>query len=278
MKNQLSVVIVAKNEEVNLPYALKNLTGWAGEVIVVADESNVADKTPDVAKQYGARVFAHKFDSYAEPRNWALKNLPFENEWVLFIDADEYPTEELKKEITNVINRNPSENGFYMKRRFIFWGKWLRHGGYYPVWILRLMRHRAARCEGMLMDEHFAVDGRTGRLTSDLMHDDHRSLRDWLKKHRRFAELKARERIAGRSGGAPNDDDPASRERAKKRRAWDVLPLFIRPFLFWGYCMFVRGGFLDGVPGIVYHTLRGFWYPFLIDVKICGMWYKQRNH
>lgn len=272
MKAPLSIAIIAKNEEINLPYALRNITDWAGEIFVVVDASDPADRTPEVAKQHGARVFTHKFDSYAEPRNWALKNLPFAHEWVLFIDADEYPTEEIKKEIQETITHNPSENGFYMKRRLIFWGKWLKHGGAYPVWILRLMRHKAARCEGVLMDEHFAVEGKTGRLSYDLMHDDHRGLHDWLQKHRRFAEFKARERLAGRSAEAPIDEDPASKKRAKNRRAWDMLPLFIRPFLFWGYGMFVRGGILDGVPGIVYHTLRGFWYPLLIDAKICSLW------
>jgi hypothetical protein len=214
-------------------------------------------------------VIVRKFDGYVEQRNWALRNLPFKNEWVFFIDPDEYPTEELKKEICELIVRNPSENGFYIKRRFLFWGKWLKHGGYYPVWILRLMRHKAARCEGMLMDEHFAVDGATGRFAYDLIHDDRRGLRDWFQKHRRYAEFKARERLAGESAKGPTGDDAASRERTAKRERWDKLPLFVRPFLYWGYQMFIRGGILDGIPGIVYHTLHGFWYPLLIDVNIC---------
>lgn len=271
MKTPLSVVILVKNEELNLPHVLGNVRDWAAEVFVV--ELGSTDRTVEVATQHGATVVRHllKGYEYAEPRNWALRNLPFAHEWVVFIDTDEYPTEALKKEIGEVIRRNPEENGFYMKRRFIFWGKWIKHGGYYPVWILRLMRHKAARCEGMLMDEHFAVEGKTGRLVHDLMHDDHRGFRDWVNKHRRFAELKARERIAGRSVEAPTGDDAASRERAAKRQAWDKLPLFVRPFLYWGYVMFVRGGILDGIPGIVYHTLRGFWYPFLIDRNICRL-------
>ena len=338
MKIPLSAVILTKDEEVNLSRCLERMAGWADQVFVV--DSGSSDRTVEIAREAGATVVEHPFENYVAQRNWALRNLPFKNEWVLFIDADEYPTEELKREIGKVVTLTPAVggsealaqvtppaspygkgrrwitspygkgrrwitspydkgrlggvkedisvnqlnphapastvNGFYVKRRFMFWGKWLKHGGYYPVWILRLMRHKAARCEGMLMDEHFAVDGVTDRLARDLVHDDRRGLRDWFAKHRRYAELKAREHLAGESAKGPTGDDAASRERAAKRERWDRLPLFVRPFLYWGYVMFVRGGILDGVPGIVYHTLHGFWYPLMIDCEIVRL--RRKSH
>ncbi|MFH1162138.1 MAG: glycosyltransferase family 2 protein [Candidatus Jorgensenbacteria bacterium] len=319
MKLSLNVIILSLNEEVNLPRCLESVVGWAGQVFIV--DCGSSDRTVALAREAGATVVEHAFKNYVAQRNWALRNLPFKNEWVLFIDADEYPTEELKREITQVVNngevtppaspydkgrrwitppynkgglggvkgdisKDPRSNnlhasastvnGYYVKRRFMFWGKWLKHGGYYPVWILRLMRHKAARCEGMLMDEHFAVEGATGRLAHDLVHDDRRGLRDWLEKHRRYAELKAREHLAGRSVEGPTGEDAASRERIAKRERWDRLPLFVRPFLYWGYRMFVQGGLLDGIPGIVYHTLHGFWYPFMIDCEIVCL--RRKSH
>jgi glycosyltransferase involved in cell wall biosynthesis len=266
-KVPVSAVVLTRNEEVNLPVCLAHLADWAGQVLVLDDNST--DRTRTIAREAGVSVTEHPLgNNFVAQRNWALRNLPFENEWVFFIDADEYPTDELKKEVAELIAREPKENGFYMKRRFIFWGKWLKHGGYYPVWILRLMRHKAARCEGMLMDEHFSVDGEAGRLENDIMHDDRRGLKYWFVKHRRYAELKARERAAGRSTEGPTGEDETSKSRAAKRRVWDKLPLFVRPILYWAYCLFVQGGILDGIRGIIYHTLHGFWYPFIIDVNI----------
>ncbi len=270
MKPALSVVALARNEEKNMAQCLDRFAGWADQIFIVVDD-RTNDATVAIAQKYDVEIIVRKFGDFVAQRNWALRNLPFRNGWVLFIDPDEYPTDELKKEIAGLISRDPSENGFYIKRRFIFWGKWLKYGGYYPVWILRLMRHRVARCEGVKMDEHFAVEGATGRLANDLVHDDRRGLQDWFQKHRRYAEYKALEYIAGGSVEGPTGNDVVSRERVVKRRLWDKLPLFVRPFLYWGYCMFVRGGFLDGIPGIVFHTLRGFWYPLLIDVNIVRM-------
>ncbi|MFH1193060.1 MAG: glycosyltransferase family 2 protein [Candidatus Jorgensenbacteria bacterium] len=338
----LSVVALARNEEKNMAQCLDRFAGWADQVFIVVDD-RTNDATVAIAQKYGAEVVVRKFGDFVAQRNWALRNLPFRNEWVLFIDPDEYPTEELKREIVQVVNgggvtppaspygkgrlgevkqdiginipfpspydkgrlgevtaynspdhsyikrgmilhnsspydkgRLGGVNGYYIKRRFIFWGKWLKHGGYYPVWILRLMRHRVARCEGVKMDEHFAVEGTTGRLASDLVHDDRRGLRDWFQKHRAYAEFKALEYIAGGSAQGPTGSDAISRERVAKRELWDKLPLFVRPFLYWGYTMFVRGGFLDGIPGIVFHTLRGFWYPLLIDREIVRL--RRKSH
>lgn len=263
----LSVVILSYNEEANMEPCLSHVMGWAGECFVV--DSGSTDRTREIAEKSGAIFMSNApFPGYVEQRNWALRNLPFKNEWVFFVDADEYPTEELKNEISETILRNPQENGFYINRRFIFFKKWIRHGGYYPAWILRVMRHAAATCVGLKMDEHFVVEGSVGYLKHDLMHQDWRGFYVWIGRHRHYARLKAEEYLAGKSGEGPGGNDAVAQERAFRRQAYDKLPLVIRPFLYFSYRFFIKRGFLDGPIGWLYHLLHGFWYPFRIDMEI----------
>ena len=272
-KTPLSVVILTYNEEANIGACIRSMVGWADEIFVV--DSPSTDRTVEIAKNLGATIVVHKFEGYVEQRNWALKNLPFKNEWIFFMDADEYPTEELKKEIGARLDGNPKEKGFYINRRFVFFKKWIRYGGYYPAFILRLMRHRFATCEGMKMDEHFVVEGVVGYLKNDLMHEDWRGFHAWIERHRKYARLKAEEYLAGRSEEGPGGNDPEARRRVSKRRAYNKLPLFLRAFLYFSYRFFVKLGFLDGPVGWFFHILHGFWYPFRIDLEIVQL---RRNH
>lgn len=267
MKIPISVVILTYNEEVNIEACLPHVIGWAGECFVV--DSGSTDRTKEIVQNTGAVFVTNApFPGYVEQRNWALRNLPFKNDWVFFVDADEYPTEELKEEIETCIAGNPPENGFYINRKFIFFKQWIRYGGYYPAWILRLMRHEVAVCKGMKMDEHFVVEGQVGYLKYDLMHRDWRGFGAWIERHKKYARLKAEEYIAGKSSEGPGGGDREAQWRVSKRQAYDRLPLFIRPFLYFGYRFFIKLGFFDGPVGWLYHALHGFWYPFRIDTEI----------
>lgn len=265
-KTTVSIVILAYNEQVNIGSCIRSMAEWASEIFVV--DSPSTDRTAEISKELGAIVVVNKFKGYVEQRNWALKNLPFKNEWVFFVDADEYPTDELKREIMECIAKNPTENGFYINRRFMFFKKWIRHGGYYPAWILRLMRHQFAMCEGMKMDEHFVVEGTVGYLKNDLIHEDWRGLHVWIERHKKYAHLKAEEYLAGKSSEGPSGEDTEAHRRVSQRRAYDRLPLFIRPFLYFGYIFFIKFGFLDGPVGWFYHLLHGLCFRLLVDVKI----------
>lgn len=144
-KIPLSVIVLTYNEEKNIEDCLKSVYGWADEIFIV--DSYLTDKTLELAKKYTDKVYQSKFEGYPKQRNWALDNLPFSNEWIFFLDADERPSDELKKELKEVLNKVPLYiEGFYIKRRFIFMERWIKHGGYYPTWLLRIFRHRAARC------------------------------------------------------------------------------------------------------------------------------------
>ncbi|MFM2361834.1 MAG: glycosyl transferase family 2, partial [Bacteroidota bacterium] len=137
MKAPVSVVILTYNEAVNIERAIANTIAWAAEVIVL--DSFSTDETVAIATNAGAKVVQRKFDNYSAQRNYAIKEIELCCEWILFLDADEYLSEALKEEITGEL-ANPKADGYYMKRRFYFMGKWIRWGGYYPIWLLRLFK------------------------------------------------------------------------------------------------------------------------------------------
>lgn len=266
----LAVIILTRDEEENLPYALASVLGWAAEVWVV--DSHSTDLTAHVAKQRGARVVAHEFAGYPAQRNWALRSLPLGPEWVLFLDADEAVTPELRSELAAVLAAPPAGiAGFHVKRRFIFLGRWLRHGGYYPVWLLRIMRHRLARCEERGVDEHLLVEGPTARLHADLLHEDRRPLERWIERHTRYARSKADDLIRSAAGEMParwGSGTQAERTRWWYERVYRRGPLGLRAFGYFLYRYVLRGGFLDGREGFVYHSLQAFWYRLLIDAMV----------
>jgi glycosyltransferase involved in cell wall biosynthesis len=266
----IAVIILTRNEEENLPYALASVAGWAAEVWVV--DSHSTDRTAHLAREAGARVVAHEFAGYPAQRNWALRSLPLGPEWVLFLDADEALTPELRSEVAAVLAAPPAGiAGFEVNRRFIFLGRWLRHGGYYPVWLLRIMRHRLARCEERGVDEHLLVDGPMARLHADLLHEDRRPLERWIERHTRYARLKADELMRSPAGEMParwGSAIQAERTRWWYERVYSRAPISLRAFGYFFYRYVVRGGFLDGREGFIYHSLQAFWYRLLIDAMV----------
>ena len=196
MKSTVAVVILTLNEEQNLPQALDSVVGWADEVFVL--DSFSTDRTIEIAQQHGCKMFQNRFEDYGKQRNHAISNLPIESEWIFFLDADEWVTDELKQEITERVATAPEENGFFLKRRLIWMGKWIRRG-YYPTWILRLFRRTKGRCEERAVNEHLIVDGKVGYLKNDFVHEDHNGIDDWIAKHNRYATREAAWSYSGES-------------------------------------------------------------------------------
>jgi glycosyltransferase involved in cell wall biosynthesis len=274
MTAPLTVIVLTYNEEPNLPQALRSVCGWAQQVIVL--DSFSTDRTVQIAREFGAEVYQHRFEDYAKQRNHAL-TLPIRSEWILFLDADEWVPPELQREIAAVIDRNPPEDGFYIKRRFIWMGRWIRRG-YYPTWILRLARRGRVRCEERQVNEHLIVDGAVGYLQHDFIHEDRKDLADWIAKHVRYARREADELIKRELRVAQEEIDArlfgtqAQRKRWLRRHVWERLPPFVRPWLFFFYRYVLRGGFLDGRAAFVYHFLHALWFMTLID----AFWLEQR--
>lgn len=267
VETDVSVIILTYNEEVNIAHALASVCDWARQIIVL--DSFSTDRTEEIVRSYRTEFFQHTFVNYADQRNHALTKLPIWTEWVLFLDADERLTNELKLEITYILRTVQKKNGFFLKRKLIWMGRWVKRG-YYPCWILRLFRHREARCEDRAVNEHLVIEGEVGYLEHDLVHEDHKGLTSWIAKHNNYATLEARELFLHprqKELDATFFGTPPQRKRWMRHFVWNRLPPLIRPFIFFLYRYLFRAGFLDGRAGFTYHFLQGLWFPFLIDMK-----------
>jgi glycosyltransferase involved in cell wall biosynthesis len=271
---RIAVVILTFNEETNLPRALQSIRNWADEIHVL--DSFSTDTTVEIARQAGCVVVQNAFVDYAKQRNFAIERLPIRAEWVFFLDADEWLTDDLKLEISDVLSLRPVEDGFYAKRRMIWMGRWIRRG-YYPTWILRLFRRARGRCEDRAVNEHLIVEGKVGYLEHDFIHEDRKGIGDWIAKHNRYATREALEQIR-REGetdqgemGARFWGTQAERKRWIRYRVWDRLPPLLRPFLYFTYRYVLTGAFLEGRAAFVFHFLHALWYPLLTDAKYLEM-------
>jgi glycosyltransferase involved in cell wall biosynthesis len=279
----VAVIIFTLNEEANLAAALESVCGWAREVFVV--DSFSTDGTVEVAARYRCR-FCQRSDDPAEKfvehvvRNRAM-SLPVESEWIFFLDADEWMPAELKDEIARVIAARPRENGFYLRWRLIWMGKWIRRG-YYPKWLLRLVRKGTAHWEPREINPHLQVEGATGRLQHDFIHENRKGIGDWTQKHigyaRQEAEQMLRQGSEDRYLAAKFRGSQSQRVRWLRLRIYNRLPPLVRPVLYFFYRTILRGGILDGWRAMVYHFLHALWCHLLIDLFYLEMRAKKRLH
>ena len=278
-KIPVSVLIPAKNEELNLPACLESVA-VADEVFIVDSQSE--DRSLEIAAQYGATVVQFHFNGrWPKKKNWSLENLPFRNDWVLIVDCDERITPESWLEIAEVI-KNPEFQGYYINRKVFFLGKWIRFGGKYPDWNLRLFQHKLGRYENLNTEdipntgdnevhEHVILQGKVGYLKEDMLHIDFRDIYQWLARHNRYSNWEARvyyNILTGKdeSGtiGANLFGDAVQRKRFLKK-IWVRLPF--KPLLRFILFYFIRLGFLDGRAGYIYGRLLS-QYEYQIGVKL----------
>jgi glycosyltransferase involved in cell wall biosynthesis len=265
----ISVITPVLNEEANLPDCLASVA-WADQVFVVDSQST--DRTCEIAEERSANVVQFHYEPGGpRKKNWALDNLPFRNEWVLLLDADERITPELRAEIEREFCRGPRYDGYYLNRKQIFLGKWLRHGGNYPSWNLRLLRADLGRYETLATEdlasagdvevhEHVVLDGAAGYLREPMLHLDFKDLSRWIDRHNRYSTWDARVRRHLLNGQEFSSAIPArlfgnavQRKRWLKR-LWVRLPF--RPLLRFAYMYVWRAGFLDGRAGLIYCVLK----------------------
>lgn len=274
----LAVVILTYNEEANLPACLESLRGLDCQVFVV--DSGSTDRTLDIAREGGADVLHHPFETHTRQWAWALSNLPERCEWILGLDADQRLTPELAEEIRALLTEKAEHlaevDGFWIKRRQFFRGRWIRHGGYYPIYLLKLFRRdRVFLDEQDRVDHHFYVSGPTRRLRHDLV-EENRKENDiifWINKHVRYAVLLAEEEWWRRQNQPAQRSGPlfcsnAIRRKFWVRKLWNRLPLYTRAGAYFFYRYFLRLGFLDAKEGFVFHFLQAFWFRLLVDIRL----------
>ncbi|MGP8049545.1 MAG: glycosyltransferase family 2 protein [Desulfobaccales bacterium] len=269
-KPPVSVLVCTKNEARNLKACLESVA-WAGDLVVL--DSGSDDDTVNIARRLGARVVQRPFDNFSAHKNWALDNLDFAHDWVLILDADERVSPALAREIAAAVARPGEVCGYYLARQNFFCGKWIRHGGWFPDYNLRLLKLGRGRYESRLVHEHVLLDGPAGYLENPLAHDDYKGLERYFDRHNLYSSLEAVEaaRII-RAAGQPARSLPAAlrtrgpeRRRFLKNLAYRYLPARALIKFLWMYLL--RLGFLDGRLGFRYCLLHAF-YEYQVSLKL----------
>jgi glycosyltransferase involved in cell wall biosynthesis len=267
-KLPVSVIVPAKNEERNIASCLESVA-WADEIWLV--DSHSTDRTCEIAQLHGAHLAQFDYaGGFPKKKNWALANLTLKHEWILLLDADERVMPELEAEIRARLGKEEDVNGYYVNRRLIFLGRWIKHCGWYPSWNLRLFKHRLGRYEKLEAEdvenagdvevhEHVVLEGRAEYLKHDLLHEDFKSIFHFIERHNRYSSWDARvyanfssDVAASSSIGASLFGSPLERKRFIKR-LWARLPF--RPLLRFVWMYFIKLGFLDGRSGLIFCTL-----------------------
>jgi glycosyltransferase involved in cell wall biosynthesis len=268
----ITAIVLTYNEEKNLRACLESMSGWVTDLFVV--DSGSTDATLAIAGHHGAKVVTHKFETHTRQWRWALENLPVRTEWILALDADQAVTPELRDSIAAAFGEQGTArdaNGYFLIRRQVFRGRWIKYGGYYPKYLLKLFRRGAVTLDdGDLVDHHFRVADRLVRLGGDLIEDNKNEaqISDWIAKHNRYARLQARQEIERLGlGPAPRLFGSPDERTAWMKSIWNRLPLYLRPIGYFVYRYVLRLGFLDGKEGFVFHFMQGFWYRMLVDIN-----------
>lgn len=275
----ISVIVLTYNEEANLAVCLNSLAQLSAEIFIV--DSGSTDRTIEIANNFGCQIVSNPWKNYAEQMNWAIRELPIKTEWIMRLDADERLTPELAQELKEALPQSPSlVSAYEVKRRVFFMGRWIRYGGYYPTWLLRIWRTGLGFCEQRWMDEHIVIsEGKIAQLQNDIIDDNKKDLTFWINKHNYYANREVQDILQIFSEKdvilATNNFTQVTQRRWIKKNLYSRSPLFLRALIYYLLRYFVGLGFLDGKEGLIFHFFQGFWYRFLVDAKIYEIQKKQ---
>ncbi|MEC7802349.1 MAG: glycosyltransferase family 2 protein [Verrucomicrobiota bacterium] len=270
-KVPVSLLIPCKNEENNIARCIQSVQ-WVDEIFVVDSESS--DKTIEIAESLGAKVVQFKYEGgWPKKKNWALENLPFTNEWVLILDADECLPPKAQNEIEEIVsNTHEKHSGYWINRRYFFLGKPLKHA-YFPNWNLRLFKHKLGRYEKITdlstnsgdheIHEHVVVQGSSGKLNSIMDHHAFPTIESFVEKHNRYSNWEAVVESSTTDDESSLQHDGV-RGKRKLRRIFRKLPF--RPTLRFLYVFLWQRGILDGWRGYVFSRLHA-QYEYLSAAK-----------
>jgi len=272
MRVPVSVIVPIINEAANLPRCL-DCVKWADEIFVIDSEST--DDSIAIALQHGAQVVQFEFNGiWPKKKNWALENVRFRNDWVFVLDADEVLPPQAEAEFAKAIAEAGDIAGYWINRRFMFMGRWMRHA-YYPNWNLRLFRHALGHYEKLTdaptnsgdneVHEHVLVNGRTAKLQVEIDHYAFPSIDVFVEKHNRYSNWEAR--VAADTLLHSSSEKISSQTVDRRRKLKTISQhLPFRPLLRFLYVYVWQKGFLDGMEGYYFARLHGF-YEFLSVAK-----------
>lgn len=265
VRPSLSTIILTKNEEHDLPHCLEALRGFGALVVV---DSGSTDRTLDIARDFGAAIYEHEFTSFAQQRNWALKNCALDCQWVLFLDADEVVTPAFRKAISQSISHASEKTaGFYCCWKTMLNGRWLRRCDSFPKWQFRAIRRGAARFRDLGHGQkEDGVRGDIGYIVEPYLHHAFsKGWEAWWEKHNRYSSQEAAhrtwrpvswEQIFARNPSVRNSALRPLLSRVPGWPLWRFLYMFI-----------MKGGFLEGREAVQYCGAIA-WYEFAIRLKM----------
>lgn len=275
MMSEVSVIILTYNEEIHLRRCLENVKQITDKIFIV--DSFSTDNTKKIAEEFGVNFYQNKWEnSHAKQLNWSLENLPIETPWVLRVDADEYLTPELIKEIAvKLPSIAQSVSGITLPLRRMFLGRHIKRGGTARIKILRLFRRGMVVSEQRWMDEHMQV------ISGEIIDFDHEFADDnlnniiwWSAKHNGYAVREAIELLdleydfLEKSNHADFQLNEEAKQKRERKISYAKKPLFIRSFAYFIYRYIFKLGFTDGKEGFLWHFLQGWWYRTLVDTII----------
>lgn len=273
MRLDLSTFILTYNEEKHIKRAVSNAFKFSKEVYLV--DSFSTDKTVEIAESLGAKVYQNKWENnHSKQVNWGLNNLPISTEWVFRLDADEYLTDDLIKEIKDklpIIDNNVS--GVVFERKMYFLNV-LMEKGILQMNILRLFRYGEGICEDRWMDEHIVLKKGNSILFENYFVDHNlNSLGWWIEKHNSYSIKEAIELLDLELNLTSKENNDLSlskdaKEKRDKKKKYANMALFWRSFIYFVYRYFFKLGFTQGKEGFLWHFLQGWWYRTLVDAKV----------
>jgi glycosyltransferase involved in cell wall biosynthesis len=249
----LSVAMITMNEEANLPRTLDSVN-FADEIVIV--DSFSTDRTLEIARSHNARVFVEAFKGHGGQKNSAIDKCT--SDWILLLDADEVVSAPLQQSIRTLLSSAPPHNAYWINRSNLIFGRWMRHGGFYPDRKLRLFRNGAARMTNEASPHSTPhCDGTTGRLHGDLLHYAYPTLAVYIEHMNRYSTEMAR--LAHARGKVSRN--PIS-------FVWNIV---LNPLATFAYNYFLRLGFLDGCEGLLLHL----YHSVYVSWKYAKAWEKQ---
>lgn len=269
----IGVIILTYNEEIHIERCINSVKSIASQIVVI--DSYSTDRTVEIAENMGAVVLQNKWENnHAKQLNWGLEHALFTSEWILRIDADEIVTPELAREIESKLPLlKPDVTGVVLSLYNYFMGKKIERGTG-VLKILRLFRRNKAVCENKMMDEHMVLlEGNSIEFSNFMIDNNLNNLTWWTTKHNGYSNREMISLICNefelREYNNPNN--VLSKHAKKKRKLkskYANMPLFWRAGAYFFYRYILKGGFLEGKEGFLWHFLQGFWYRILVDAKI----------
>lgn len=273
-QTRVSALILTLDEEANIGNCIDSLQ-WCDDIVVL--DSYSQDRTVDIAREKGARVFQREFDNYARQRNYGLNDIEYKNSWLIMVDADEVTPPDLATEIGQAIN-NSSDNVclFRMRRKDYFLGQWIRRSSGYPTWFGRLIKIGKVSVEREI-NEEYVTDGEVGLLEAHLHHYPfNKGFSWWVARHNRYSTMEAENKLASHEQPLPLlslfSRDPTLRRKKIKQIVYSLPG---RPLIIFLGLYIIRGGILEGRAGLTFCLLKAF-YEFLISCKLQEL--ERRQH